>query len=110
MITMSQALTLMLPDETYGALVRACRDRCETPETVASRLLASALSGAGIAGQESDLTRAAVEEKHLRTTNERVEAFRKWNAPWRDREDIGHSTEYINELREDDRIERLRSE
>jgi len=41
---MSQTLTLNLPDEAYNALVRACQDRGELPEAVASQLLADALS------------------------------------------------------------------
>ena len=41
---MSQTLTLNLPDEAYKTLVQACRDRGELPETVASQLLADALS------------------------------------------------------------------
>jgi hypothetical protein len=41
---MSQTLTLNLPDEIYNALVQACRDRGELPETVAAQLLADALS------------------------------------------------------------------
>jgi hypothetical protein len=43
-MTMSQALTLNLPDEAYSALLQAGRDRSEPPEAVASKLLADALS------------------------------------------------------------------
>jgi hypothetical protein len=41
---MSQALMLNLSDEAYSALVQASRDRSEPPESVASKLLADALS------------------------------------------------------------------
>jgi hypothetical protein len=44
MRTMSQALTLNLPDDAYRALLQAGRDRSEPPENVASRLLAEVLS------------------------------------------------------------------
>jgi hypothetical protein len=58
----------------------------------------------------SDLIRSAIEEKYLQTARERVEAFRAWQAPWRDRADIGDSTEYVRQLREDDRLDRLYQE
>jgi hypothetical protein len=58
----------------------------------------------------ADLIRAAVEEKYIQSARERVEAFRAWKAPWRDRDDIGDSSEYIRQLREDDRLDRIYSE
>jgi 3',5'-cyclic AMP phosphodiesterase CpdA len=65
----------------------------------------------GVASSEgvavSDLIRTAVEEKYLRTAGERVEAFKNWQAPWHDREDIGDPAEYIEQLRRDGRIDRL---
>jgi hypothetical protein len=38
---------------------------------------------------------------------QRAEAFRAWKAPWRERQDIGDSSEYVRDLREDDRLNRL---
>jgi hypothetical protein len=58
----------------------------------------------------ADLIRAAVEEKYMQSARERVDAFRAWQAPWRDRDDIGDSSEYIRQLREDDRLDRIYSE
>jgi len=58
----------------------------------------------------SDLIREAVEEKYLKGARCRVEAFRAWQAPWRDRDDIGDSAEYVRRLRQDNRLERIYSE
>ena len=58
----------------------------------------------------SELIRSAVEEKYLQGPRSRVEAFRAWKAPWRDRGDIRDAAEYVRELREDGRIDRLYSE
>jgi hypothetical protein len=55
----------------------------------------------------SDLIRVAVEEKYLSDAKERVEAFRAWKSPWQDRDDLGDSSEYIERLRQDDRMERI---
>ena len=56
----------------------------------------------------SDLIRAALEEKYyLSAARRRVEAFRSWQAPWHDREDIGDASGYVERLRQDDRIDRL---
>jgi hypothetical protein len=55
----------------------------------------------------SDLIRSAIEEKYLRTARQRVDAFRVWQAPWRDREDITDAAEYVRELRQDGRLDRL---
>ncbi len=58
----------------------------------------------------SEWIRSAVEEKYLRVPGARLGAFRAWQAPWRDREDIGDSSEYVRQLREDGRLDRLYSE
>jgi len=47
----------------------------------------------------SELIRSAVEEKYLRLPAARLEAFRAWQAPWHDREDIGNASEYVSQLR-----------
>jgi hypothetical protein len=49
-------------------------------------------------------------EALLSTAAERVRAFRAWKAPWRDRDDIGPALEYVQQLREDTRLDRLYSE
>jgi len=41
---MSHTLTLNLTDEAYNELLRAARERDQSPESVASRLLDSSLS------------------------------------------------------------------
>jgi hypothetical protein len=66
----------------------------------------AARNGIGI----SDLIGAAVAEKYLRSPAQRVEAFRNWKGPWRERHDIGDAAEYVRRLREDDRIERVHAE
>jgi hypothetical protein len=55
----------------------------------------------------ADLIRVAVEEKYIQTARERVEAFRAWKAPWHDRDDIGDSSACIQQIRKDDRLERI---
>ncbi len=54
-----------------------------------------------------ELIRAAVEEKYLSGMADRVAAFRTGQGPWKDREDTGDSSEYVRQLRTDNRLDRL---
>ena len=54
------------------------------------------------------LIRAAVEEKYLHAAAERrIDAFRKWVAPWRDRDDFAATGTYIRGLRRGHRLKQL---
>ncbi len=59
--------------------------------------------GVGVA----DLILSAIQEKYLQAADQRVEAFRTWQPPWRDREDIGDSVAYVSQLRQDSRLDRF---
>ena len=66
----------------------------------------STQKGVGI----SDLIQLAVQEKYRMTDPARIEAFREWRAPWRDRDDIGDAETFVRALRDDTRLARLYSE
>jgi len=55
----------------------------------------------------SDLARTAIREKYSRTTVSRKEAAEAVIGLWKDRTDIGDSSEYVRRLRRDSRLERV---
>jgi len=55
----------------------------------------------------SELVRGAIREKYGLDTGIRREAFRKVAGLWKDRSDLGDTTEYIRRLRGGSRLEKL---
>lgn len=55
----------------------------------------------------SELVRKAVRERYLGNLDERAKAMQAFIGIRKDRTDIGDSTEYIRNLRRDNRLERL---
>ncbi|MBV8843758.1 MAG: CopG family transcriptional regulator [Bryobacterales bacterium] len=55
----------------------------------------------------SDLARIAIKEKYLGDREKRAAAMDAVIGMWKDRTDIGDSTEYVRRLRKSKRLERL---
>ncbi len=89
---MSHLLTLNLPEEAYAELLRSAIRKGRSPEDTAAEILADNLT-----------------DRHRDSSDTQLEGFRKWQAPCQDREDIGDSSEYVDQLRRDDRLDRLYS-
>lgn len=66
----------------------------------------AAVQGVGV----PELIRTVVEEKYSASAEARVAAFRAWQGPWKTRNDMGDSDQYVRQLRTDDRLDRLYTE
>ncbi|HEX4064918.1 MAG TPA: CopG family transcriptional regulator [Acidobacteriaceae bacterium] len=56
----------------------------------------------------SDLVRRAARDRYLGGREERARAMQAWVGVWKDRDDLPDTEQYVRNLRDDDRLERLR--
>jgi hypothetical protein len=56
----------------------------------------------------SELVRQAIRETYLSPSADRTAAMRAVVGLWKDRADVGDSTEYVRKLRDDSRLDRLK--
>jgi predicted DNA-binding ribbon-helix-helix protein len=58
----------------------------------------------------SDLVRRAVRERYSLSREKRREAMRAFVGIWSDREDLADAQQYVRNLRNDDRLDRLKEQ
>ena len=56
----------------------------------------------------SDLVRRAVRDRYPVNREKRRETMMAWVGIWKDRDDLPDAEQYVRNLRDDDRLERLR--
>jgi hypothetical protein len=58
----------------------------------------------------SDLVRRAARERYMGGREKRAKAMQAFVGVWKDRSDIGDTEEYVRNLRDDHRLERLKEQ